>query len=102
MSALQRAGATSSAKLLYHCLSQRRNKCVGMRAGRVGNRTAPNHRIYSQRDLAFGRRKLARKNFLKKTCSEIVLYLTISLYETQRAIEAGPLALGKRPVWSTE
>jgi len=31
-----------------------------------------------------------------------VLYVTISLYEMQRSIEAGPIALLERAVWSTE
>jgi len=32
----------------------------------------------------------------------MVIYLTISQYEVQLTIEAGPFALGKRAAWSTE
>jgi hypothetical protein len=75
-----------------------------MQAPRVACSRPRDHQLFnSNRDFTFERKEIASKIFSKKEVARgIVLYLTISLYETQRSIEAGPLALRKRAVWSTE
>jgi hypothetical protein len=93
----------SSGKLLCHCLKRNPSKPTQCRrlAGRDRGLVITNF-PFQQRFHIRAQRKLALKNFEKKFACGLVLYLTKSLYEMQRSIEAGLFALGKRAVWSTE